>query len=1472
MGEVGEIVRIALPNDSKLGIAITPPKHGVTVRGLKIDKVQNELFVGRISHGDLMLEIGGVQLDGMKFADAVNLIKTLPRPLELTFEIVPTHMKKTVTAKEGGEEDFDKIPSYNVVLDGDKIGFQLDDGSRLGIDGTVVKAVRDQAEEAGIAVGDIVYKVNGTEVLFMSLKQVQKLIKATLPPRSLDFIPKLYLEEVQRMNQQMSAMEKQLRTPIPKHDTQEEKSITEIIKEHRATKIKEGPMYKQGRMVKNWKLRHVVLRVTKLEYFKDARDKIPQGIVDFENCRCTVRPLPSAVKTSSTPGGHLLELAAGDRVLVMSCTTENEKEDWLEALRVAIDASKAVTRQESSLGYNQDPNVLRRDESILNKTFKSLESGAVKRRESNGVVIPPTLTQQLSIQPGDAGQSAVKIEVCALNPFCEVTLGAETFKTPVVRDTVNPVWNQDNKVVFGVVDDDAVIEIRVFDERSFRGSELLSTLTIPLSSLPNKQKIEHTYPLILADRSAHASITMKLEYSKNSHAVQDYPSLQMNTPVPDMLAVPSLQVKKAISEANTTGLTQEEIDKMNEMSEVADAAADDASRIAKQAQELANSLIEEARRKAEMAIEAAQLEAMGQKAAAEEARAAAKLAREQADLQMAAARKAQEELHEAQKRRQLIRSGSTTVNLGGSSGGQSGGFGQFLAYRTMFVKEKMSEEDVRAKMVSDGIDDEQINHFFDGIKDYRAKMAELEQQVETLKRERSMKKREEEAKRTSEPSAAVMLQSGTISSDQEKILRRLLKLERQLKQAGIVVAEDIPYEEAQKKVEEISRRMGEIGSADVTHPDPATQKLLREEYFKLEQDMEKYNGALMLTDEYAAEQERKEREWEEENREENEKALRAIRRMMPVDVKSMSEAQLQAIETTTGKKLSRDVALKFKRTNVLEILRTNPMDLQKNHPSLLDGLRVTGLTVTERRALHLHLREVAETWKSQQKEEMAARKYAWFKSLKDTFKTAVGAYNRHVAQYGPPGNHPYATRDDPGVGCPMIGKQCPLKADAAPAYNIDLGFPEGPVYQQVNVTLSTPDDVGAAAKAELERLKAAKNEQASIEREKDLKEHYKHVKGNTLVLVKAANGACENLSELVDKIEQKQKEWFKKILNTGPSEPSAAAKKAEVAEFDDLIQELRLKSNQFAERSGMYLQGRRNPEKDTPDTRSFHELNHVLLMIEAVDDCFAGLDDRMKKIRFDDEKRLRGAIKTVTDVTNELKSRSQATLKSLGPNPALARKLKSRAELLKEVKAEAAAAAPAASAPEDDTPVRPPHPMMGGRGGGRGGNPLLAAINAKKKDDDDDDTGRRPNPMGGRGGGNPLMAAIAARKKGGDDGDDAPPARPPNPLMAAIAARKKPDDDSEPPARPVNPLMAAIAARKKPDDDDAPPARPVNPLMAAIAARKKPDDDDTPPARPANPLMAAIAARKKPDDDDDSPPARPANPLMAAIAARKKIE
>ncbi|RLN10083.1 hypothetical protein BBJ28_00026824 [Nothophytophthora sp. Chile5] len=281
---------------------------------------------------------------------------------------------------------------------------------------------------------------------------------------------------------------------------------------------------------------------------------------------------------------------------------------------------------------------------------------------------------------------------------------------------------------------------------------------------------------------------------------------------------------------------------------------------------------------------------------------------------------------------------------------------------------------------------------------------------------------------------------------------------------------DSPYNEAVAKLKDMSARMEAIGSPDVKHPDPAIQKQLRKEYYLLEKEMEQCVTAMMQTDEFAAKEAREDRQWEEANYVANLKALKAIRRTMPVEVKSMSEAQLRTAESPSGKTVPAEIARKFKRTNILELLRCNPSDIAKTSPVVLENLRDMGLSATERRALHVHLRDTAETWKAQQGSALAVRKYEWFRALKATFKSVVNSYDTHVEQYGPIGDHPYASRDAPDVGCPMLGKQCPLKADQTPAYDVDLGWPDSDVYVTSSVVKGSPYDAGAQAMAEVRAL------------------------------------------------------------------------------------------------------------------------------------------------------------------------------------------------------------------------------------------------------------------------------------------------------------------------------------------------------------------------------------------------------------------
>ncbi|EEY57698.1 uncharacterized protein PITG_00263 [Phytophthora infestans T30-4] len=1381
-----EVVVIELPAKEKLGVKLMPPTDGVIDHGLAIDNINNPLLENKVQAGDLIVAIGGQNVDGMGFSDAIDLIRKMPRPLAISFEIDEARRQQVVREKfqQNKDDDLDKeLTTYAVVFDNGPMGLNLEEAVRYGIDGAVVRALKGQAKTSGmISVGDIVYKVNETDVLCMPYLEVMNVLRNATAPKTLQFVPKEKLADVQRVNSRHSesfrlrestshVKQKLMNNPrLVKDDGNEgddNQSIAQLILNNQAATIKKGRMYKQGRVMRNWKSRYFVLSVSKVEYFKSPSSTTSRGEMSFLNHRCTVRSLSGTgdvvCRSPNVTAEYLLELRVDDRRMVMACTSESDKKGWMDAVKLAIDASKTVNRTQNLGESLREAKALRtqRTESLsMDGTFLDRNAGGRLSQFNYEAFSTPV------IHVGVLSATNLTKSGSSVNAICEVTVGAETFKTSVVKNQRSPVWKQDNSASFEAPSDDMVVEIRIFDEHLFRATELITTLTIPLRSLPNMQKTTKKYPLALGSRSAGAVLTLSLEYVNKQKAYEE-----------------DQERGRLGDDLNSNGMMNER-DEMVKIKAEAQMAADEATHHAARAQEEAHMLLEQSRQKAEAAMAAAREEQREGKAAVEKAMAEAARAKEEAEMQLAEAKRAQEEAQKLIEANRRIQESDVQ------------GPSIYAVYRKM-IQDGESNDDVKKKMQEDGVDEMGIHAFFDGINSYDEKIRALQAEVEKLKRSRSVRQREE-------PKAQDMLANLDISSDQVKLLRRLLKLEKQLQQAGIAVAADIPYEEAMAKVQEISKRMQEIGSADVTHPDATIQKQLREEYYRLEQDMEKYNTALMLTDEYAAEEARKEREWEEENYEENVKALKAIRRMMPVDVKKMSEADLQTVQSPTGKTLPRDIARKYKRTNVLELIRMNPADIAKNHPSLLDNLRVTGLSVTERRALHMHLRDIAETWKAQQGEEMTKKKYEWFKTLKETFKTVVNSYNKHVKQYGPEDNHPYATRDDPDIGCPMIGKQCPIKANQTPAYDQDLGYPDGDVYMESTVEKGNPDDAGARALAEAQELARAK---LANSRADALKKHYRNVR-----LVAEANGACELIDTSLDQIENRQLLWFQARLKRRLERTETAATiKVELAEFGEVVNEIRLASLKFAERSGMNLSGKRDASLDAKDTRSSIECNLILLYCDAVIDCFDGMIERMDEVKASD-KRLRSAIPVIRGLLKDLGEKSQSTLDSLkDKGPPANRRVKTRTEIMKEAKEKnKSAAAPAESeVAEEAGPARAPHPMMAARGRGRSGrgggrNDLFAAISGRGRGGDGDGPPGPPtdflSSIRGRGRGNPggpgrgdLFSAIKSRSGGGDDGGRGGRG---GDLMSAIRGRGgEGGGGGGAPGR--GNLMAAIAARKK---------------------------------------------------------------------------
>lgn len=287
--------------------------------------------------------------------------------------------------------------------------------------------------------------------------------------------------------------------------------------------------------------------------------------------------------------------------------------------------------------------------------------------------------------------------------------------------------------------------------------------------------------------------------------------------------------------------------------------------------------------------------------------------------------------------------------------------------------------------------------------------------------------------------------------DLQEAQNRQKRLEQQLNQAGISIAEDIPYEEAKAQVAKIANEMQAIGSSQATHADPKVQAKLRQEYFVLEQKMEKYMRALELTDEFLQEQERLETAFDEDNLEANQRALEQLWKHMPVNIRQHSVDEWLETRSPSGKFLPKPFLLKFSRTNILTLVRMNPDFIQKAHPSNLEQRRVTGLTLTERRALQAFLYPIATGKWRNGKDALTKRKWNWYCILRQTLKDHLLGYQHHTSQY--------EVLSKEGT-CPCGALKCPVKADQKMNYyENDYGYPSNsafPEYETVGQTACSP--------------------------------------------------------------------------------------------------------------------------------------------------------------------------------------------------------------------------------------------------------------------------------------------------------------------------------------------------------------------------------------------------------------------------------
>ncbi|OQS04636.1 hypothetical protein THRCLA_03144 [Thraustotheca clavata] len=959
------LIDIEVPINSKVGIKLVRPESGVIDHGCLIDKVHNKHFNKKIFHGDLLLEIDGKNLDGMEFLDAINLLQTPQRPLQLKVEIISNYIKIQP------ERDSATLKSFNVVFDHEIMGLQLVESAK----GVIVLNVRKFAKDAGIKPGDILYKVNGTEVLLMPYDEVLNLIRNLSLPRSLNFIPKQFTHFLPERELPSFATDDRTYDGyafeiIPYAEAK--KKIKEI--ETRMNEIGAADVtHPDARMEKNlreeyFKLEqamekyHAALMLTEeyaIELERQGQEWDDQNKEKNEVAlKSILRMMPVNVCELTEPQLLTLPTPNGETI-PPKIARKFKRTNIIQLLRTSpqgiMNMPPRILENRRTTGLNlTERRALHFHLSEMAKTWKSQLGDEYAARKFCWFESLKTILMEkvkcyddhvANFEPPENHITKRCIDKCPLSKD----------KCPVRSDPL-PIYDQD----FGYPEGPEYAECKIPDIKVEEG--LLQAI--------KKQQV------------AESRAKQRRLYLMNYYATFDNIKPQVNIANDAVTSMEALIHTFKTKQLEWTrrialGFATNE-------AEVADW----------------DTLFDQIQKSiAEFGIHPG-MNISGDQTS-DDTRSSLEI--QYCNLLCEAALECFRGIDERLRKH-------------------------------VFAEEPRIRRDMESMTI---VLQQLIDQGYMTLSSLRSPMEIY--RILNPRREVLMKNLMEGIKAHKKPSN---YGAEAWSDSQMKLIRRLLRLEAK-PNTHSTQWQSISYEESMKKMNTIQTRLVEIGSPNVTHPNPRVQNELREEYFKLEIDLEKYSTDLMLTDEYLTQVEQYEQDWEDKNKDKNQAAMESIRRMMPVRLKTMSEVDLQSTITPNGNSIPIDIARKYKRTNILEILRSDPLEIEKCHPAIFEGYRQEELNLTERRALHIHLNEISKKWKVKHNDELSIRRFKWFLSLRNTLWGKLNTYEQHLAEYG---NH--TTHDDPDTGCKLSKKECPIKNDPMPKYDQDLGYPEGPKYLQ----------------------------------------------------------------------------------------------------------------------------------------------------------------------------------------------------------------------------------------------------------------------------------------------------------------------------------------------------------------------------------------------------------------------------------------
>ncbi|KAK3098160.1 hypothetical protein FSP39_016770 [Pinctada imbricata] len=207
------------------------------------------------------------------------------------------------------------------------------------------------------------------------------------------------------------------------------------------------------------------------------------------------------VEDDSDP--FMFHIAHIDRVYNLKCPNQTERDAWVRHIEASAKIYNDTEKKKREKAYNSvtKPKGVGRLLVIILEGINLAPSADVKKIPGVGRLLV-VIVEGRDLQPSDANGKS--------DPYCEVSMGAQEHKTPVINSTLNPKWNKSMQFTIKDVEQD-VLCITVYDRDLFSPNDFLGRTEVRVSELLGSEKRGPVTKSLLLHEVSQGEVVVKLD-------------------------------------------------------------------------------------------------------------------------------------------------------------------------------------------------------------------------------------------------------------------------------------------------------------------------------------------------------------------------------------------------------------------------------------------------------------------------------------------------------------------------------------------------------------------------------------------------------------------------------------------------------------------------------------------------------------------------------------------------------------------------------------------------------------------------------------------------------------------------------------------------------------------------------------------------------------------------------------------------